>query len=43
MRKYLAFALLALATVSAVVAAGGVAAFMTQETQIAEACANIGC
>ena len=43
MSKYLAFALLALAAAAAVEAAGGVAAFMTQQTQIAAACAKIGC
>ena len=43
MSKYLAFALLALAVASAVEAAGGVAAFMVQQTQIGVACANVGC
>jgi hypothetical protein len=43
MRKYLAFALLALALASAVAAAGGVTAFVTLETQVAMACATVGC
>jgi|GEM_PF-4361885 len=43
MSKYLAFALLALAVASAVEAAGGVAAYMTQQTRIGAACANVGC
>jgi hypothetical protein len=43
MSKYLVFALLALAVGGAVEAAGGVAAFMTQQTRIAGACASVGC
>lgn len=43
MSKYLAFALLALAVASAVEAAGGVAAYMTQQSQIGVACAKVGC
>ena len=42
MRKYLTLALLALAVAGAVAVAGGVAAFVTQQTQIAAACA-VGC
>ena len=43
MSKYLAFALLALAVAGAVEAAGGVAAYMAQQSQIAAACAKVGC
>jgi hypothetical protein len=43
MRTYLAFALLALALAGAVAAAGGVAAFVNMETQVAVACASVGC